>query len=76
MLNYTRKGCDALKERYDIVIIGGGIAGTSAALTCLNRGKTVAVIANGAETSSLYKAEMINNYPGVPSVGGKELGEL
>ena len=65
-----------MKERYDIVIIGGGIAGTSAALTCLNRGKTVAVIANGAETSSLNKAEMITNYPGVPSVSGKELGAL
>ncbi len=64
-----------MKDRYDIVIIGGGIAGVSAALTCVNRGKTVAVIANGAKTSSLYKAEMISNYPGIAAVSGKELSE-
>ena len=64
-----------MKDRYDIVIIGGGIAGVSAALTCVNRGKTVAVIANSVETSSLYKAEMISNYPGIAAVSGKELSE-
>lgn len=64
-----------MKDRYEVVIIGGGIAGVSAALTCINRGKTVAVIANGAETSSLYKAEMIRNYPGIAAVSGKELSE-
>ena len=65
-----------MKEKYDIVIIGGSIAGVSAALTCANRGKTVAVIANAAETSSLYKAEKITNYPGVPAASGKEIAEI
>ena len=65
-----------MKERYDVVIIGGSIAGISAALTCTNRGKSVAVIANSAETSSLYKAEMIHNYPGVPAASGKEISEI
>ena len=60
------KDVTVLKNKYDIVIIGGSIAGISAALTCVNRGKSVAVIANAAETSSLYKAERITNYPGVP----------
>lgn len=64
-----------MKDKYDVAIIGGGIAGVSAALTCINRSKTVAVIANGAETSSLYKAELINNYPGIAAVSGKELSE-
>ena len=70
------KDVTTVKERYDVVIIGGSIAGISAALTCINRGKTVAVIANGAETSNLYKAEKITNYPGIPDASGKEISEI
>ena len=70
------KGSDDVKEKYDIVIIGGSIAGVSAALTCTNRGKSVAVITNSAETSSLYKAERITNYPGIPAASGKEICDI
>ena len=70
------KDVTTMKEKYDVVIIGGSIAGISAALTCINRGKTVAVIANGAETSNLYKAEKITNYPGIPAASGKEISEI
>lgn len=65
-----------MSQSFDIIIIGGGVAGSSAALTCLNRGKTVGVVTNPMETSSLYKAEMVTNYPGVPGITGKELTEL
>ena len=65
-----------MKDNYDVVIIGGSIAGVSAALTCTNRGKSVGVITNSAETSSLYKAEKITNYPGIPAATGKEISEI
>ena len=61
---------------YDVIIIGGGAAATSAALTLLNRGKTVAVVSNKAETSSLYKAEKVTNYPGLPPMSGAEMTAL
>jgi len=62
-------------DTYDIVIIGGGAAAASAVLTAKNRGKTTAVVLNPVETTSLYKAEWITNYPGVEPLSGKELSE-
>ena len=61
---------------YDVIIIGGGAAATSAALTCRSRGKTAAVVANPVDTSNLYKAERVTNYPGLPAMPGKEMAEL
>lgn len=54
---------------YDIVIIGGGPAAVSAALTARNRGKSVAVVANKPETTNLFKAEKVTNYPGFSGSG-------
>ena len=65
-----------MAEPFDVMIIGGGCAATSAALTLRNRGKTVGVVTNRPETSSLYKAEKVTNYPGLPPMSGAELTEL
>ena len=65
-----------MSDFFDVIIIGGGAAATSAALTCLNRGKTVGVVANKQDTSSLYKAEKVTNYPGLPPMTGLEMTEL
>lgn len=62
-----------MASNFDIIIIGGGCAGTSAALTAINRGKTVGVITNTAETASLYKAERVTNYPGLEAMTGAEM---
>ena len=63
-------------DLYDIIVIGGGAAAASAVLTAKNRGKTVAVVCNAPETSSLYRAEWITNYPGLPPMSGREMTEL
>ncbi len=65
-----------MSDTFDVIIVGGGAAATSAALTCLNRGKTVGVVANKADTSSLYKAEKVTNYPGLPPMTGSEMTAL
>ncbi|NCB52235.1 MAG: NAD(P)/FAD-dependent oxidoreductase [Clostridia bacterium] len=59
----------------DVVIIGGGPAGISAALTAAQRGKSVVIVASAPEDSLLWKAEKIDNYPGLPAVTGEELIE-
>jgi len=60
---------------YDIVIIGGGPAGTSAAITACVRGKRTAIISNHPSGSNLYKAERVDNYPGMPDVTGAQLSD-
>lgn len=63
-----------MSGKFDILIVGGGPAGISAALTACNRGKTVGIIKNPPETSNLHKAELIKNYPGM-ALSGKEMIE-
>lgn len=65
-----------MSESFDIIIIGGGAAGLSAALTARNRGKTVGVVTNPVETSALYKAENVTNYPGFAGISGENLAEV
>lgn len=65
-----------MQTSYDILVIGGGAAGVSAALTAVNRGKTVAVISNPVETGSIWRAEKITNYPGCPEMSGSDLALL
>ena len=64
-----------VKEAIDLLIIGGGPAGLSAAMTARNRNLTVCVICGGAADSALYKAGHVTNYPGVPDVSGPALLE-
>lgn len=61
---------------HDIIIIGAGPAGVSAALTAKNRGKSVLIISNPASTSDIYKTKHVGNYPGMPDVSGAEMMEI
>lgn len=56
---------------YDVLIIGGGPAGCSAALTLRLRGKTVLLAAS--DPGALSKARRVDNYPGLPQAAGSDL---
>ena len=56
---------------FDIAVVGAGPAGYSAAINARKREKTVAVI--GSHTGWLARAEVIDNYPGMPGVSGQQL---
>ena len=58
---------------YDIIVLGSGPAGLSAAVAARSRGKSVLVIGNPMEDSPLARAERIDNYLGLPGLTGLEL---
>lgn len=58
---------------YDVVVIGGGPAGLSAAQNVRARGRTALVISNPLEENPLWKAKEVDNYLGLPGVSGAEL---
>lgn len=58
---------------YDVLVIGAGPAGLSAAINVRQRGGQVLVIGTAQETNPLWKSEEVNNYPGLPGISGKDL---
>lgn len=62
-----------MPEQLDVIVVGGGAAGISSALTLRNRGKRCLVISVDSAGSGLYKAERIDNYPGLPGLSGARI---
>ena len=62
-------------DRVDIAIIGTGPGGVSAALTAVNRNKTVLLLGSRNMSEKMTKAHEIRNYPGLPAVSGEEMAE-
>ena len=58
---------------YEILIIGGGPAGLTAAIYAARAGKHVAVLERGSTGGQIISAPLVENYPGIPSVSGTEL---
>ena len=56
--------------RYDIIVLGGGPAGLSAAVAARGRNKSVLVVGNRWQDSPLARAERVDNYLGLPGVTG------
>lgn len=61
--------------KYDLLVIGAGPAGLTAAIHARARDKSVLVISNEPTASPLCRAPAMANYPGLPGVTGRELVE-
>ncbi len=62
-----------MMNKADIAVIGTGPAGVSAAITAVQRGKSVLLFGSAQLSAKISRAEKISNYPGLPDVPGTEL---
>ena len=60
---------------YDIIIIGGGPAGMTAALYARRNGRTVLVIEKNGFGGQITHAPRVENYPGIASMSGNEFAD-
>lgn len=60
---------------YDIVVIGGGPAGITAAIYGVRAGKKVLVLEANKVGGKILGAHVVDNYPGLFHVTGEELGK-
>ena len=60
---------------YDIIVVGGGPAGLTAAVYARRAGKTVLVIEKAAFGGQITWSPKVENFPGSVSISGTELGD-
>ena len=60
---------------YDILIIGGGPAGLTAATYARRAGKSVLVVEKNAFGGQITWSPKVENFPGFVSISGTELGD-
>ena len=63
----------AKSSDYDVIVVGAGPAGISAAINVANRGRTVALMGGQAPFGRIRQAPSIANYPGFTAASGEEL---
>lgn len=62
-----------MERQYDLVIVGAGPAGLSAAIYGARAGLSVLLLENAAPGGKLTKTHQISNYPGVQDIAGADL---
>lgn len=64
-----------MNEHFDIVIVGGGPAGLTAAIYARRAGKSVLVLEKEAFGGQIASSPRVDNFPGCYGVSGAELAE-
>jgi len=62
-------------DTYDIIIVGGGPGGLTAGLYASRADMKTLLLEGNAQASQITMTDMIENYPGIPSIGGFELND-
>ncbi|MDE6107440.1 MAG: FAD-dependent oxidoreductase [Oscillospiraceae bacterium] len=60
---------------YDILIVGGGTAGLTAAIYARRAGRTVLVLEGNALGGQITSSPLVENYPGLPAVSGADYAQ-
>ena len=60
---------------FDIIIIGGGVAGMTSALYSLRNNKSVLILEKEAVGGQIAKSPKVENYPTVKQISGMELAD-
>ncbi len=60
---------------YDIIVVGAGTAGMTAAIYALRAGKSVLLLEKGSCGGQIINTPAIDNYPGLPGISGYEYAE-
>jgi len=63
------------RQEYEIVIIGGGPAGLAAGLYAARARRKTVLLEKGVIGGQISLTELVENYPGVPSVNGFDLAQ-
>ncbi len=60
-------------NKYDVIIIGGGPAGLTAAVYAGRSGMKTAMLEKEAPGGKMIKTHLVENYPGIDKIGGVDL---
>ena len=65
-----------MEKIYDVIVVGGGPAGLTAAIYALRNGKSVLVIEKSVFGGQIVNSPKVENIPGFESISGDEFGDL